>query len=209
MVERDKLKTVVSLTTSSLNKIREKAKMKNAKATSNNTSGLVTFIFFVAMIVTMSSASALAQGTDYWTTTGSASTTEDESNPARPTYTNQTAAINGGATGAYVLRYNLTAVDGLFNSANSFMRLRVRDNGAGASVQVMLRRSNLSAGGIETIATFDSETIGAGSGFQTPADVLFTHTFDFTGYVYWLDVTLQRSDASGLPGFGGAIIGTL
>lgn len=183
--------------------------MKNAKATSKHTSRLVALFFFVTMLVILSSMSALAQSTAYWTTTGSASATEDESSPAKPTYTNQTAAINGGATGIYVLRYNVTAVDGLFNSTNSFMRLRVRDNGAGANVLVSLRRSNLSAGGIETVATFDSESIGAGSGFQTPADVLFTHTFDFTSYVYWLDVTLNRIDASGLPGFGGVIIGTL
>jgi hypothetical protein len=35
----------------------------------------------------------------------------------------------------------------------------------------------------------------------------FVHTFDFTNYVYWLDVTLNRIDASGLPGFAGAIVG--
>jgi hypothetical protein len=134
--------------------------MKNAKATSNNASRLVTLIFSVAMLITFSSMTALAQSTAYWTTAGSASATEDEANPARPTYTNQTAAINGGPTGAYVLRYNVTAVDGLFNNgANGFIRVRVRDNGAGANVLVILRRSNLAAGGIETVATFDSEQL--------------------------------------------------
>jgi hypothetical protein len=165
-------------------------------------------IFCAAIFMLMSSISALAQSTAYWTTAGSASATEDEANPAKPTYTNQTAAINGGANGLYVLRYNVTDVDGLFNNAaNGFMRVRVRDTGAGANVTVALKRSSLAVGGIETIATFDSESIGAGSGFQTPADVTFTHTFDFTSYVYWLDVTLNRIDASGLPGFAGAIIG--
>ena len=182
--------------------------MKTAKATSNKAARLVTLIFFVATLITFGSISALAQNTAYWTTAGSASASEDEANPAKPTYTNHTAAVNGGETGTYVLRYNVTAVDGLFNTAaNGFMRVRVRDNGAGANVLVMLRRSNLSAGGIETIATFDSEAIGAGSGYQTPSDVTFNHTFDFTGHVYWLDVTLKRIDASGVPGFAGAIIG--
>ena len=181
--------------------------MNKAKATPNHTSKLVTLFFLVAMLVTFS-LSASAQSTAYWTTAGSASATEDEANPAKPTYTNQTAAINGGANGLYVLRYNVTAVDGLFNNpANGFMRVRVRDTGAGANVLVILRRSNLSAGGIETVATFDSDSIGAGSGFQTPADVPFAHTFDFTSYVYWLDVTLNRIDGSGMPGFAGAIIG--
>ena len=181
--------------------------MNKAKATPN-TSKLVTLFFTVALLVTFSAITASAQSTAYWTTAGSASATEDEANAAKPTYTNQTAAINGGANGLYILRYNVTAVDGLFNNpANGFMRVRVRDNGTGANVQVVLRRSSLSAGGIETIATFDSDSIAAGSGFQTPADVPFNHTFDFTTYVYWLDVTLNRIDGTGLPGFAGAIIG--
>ena len=183
--------------------------MKNSKATSNHNLKLATLLFMVALFVTFNSLSAHAQGTDYWTTAGSASATEDEANPARPTYTNQTAAINGGPTGIYLLRYNVTAVDGLFNTTSGFIRLRLRDNGVGANVLVSLRRSNLSAGGIETIATFDSDSIAAGSGFQTPADVTFTHTFDFTNYVYWLDVSLNRIDETGVPGFGGAIVGTL
>lgn len=182
--------------------------MKTAKAPSNKASRLTTLFIFVAMLLTFSAITASAQSTAYWTTAGSASATEDEANPAKPTYTNQTAAINGGPTGAYVLRYNVTAVDGLFNNAaNGFMRVRVRDTGAGANVLVVLRRSNLAAGGIETIATFDSESVAAGSGFQTPADVPFNHAFDFTSYVYWVDVTLNRTDESGLPGFAGAIVG--
>jgi|SRR5215213_3398443 len=183
--------------------------MENAQFRSNKISKLATLLFFVAMLLTFNSMTALAQSTDYWTTTANAGATEDEANPAKPTYTNQTAAVNGGPTGLYALRYNLTAVDGLFNSGNGFMRLRVRDNGTAANVLVTLRRSNIFAGGIETVATFDSDSIAAGSGFQTPTDVLFTHSFDFTNYAYWLDVTFNRMDATGTPGFGGAIVGTL
>lgn len=183
--------------------------MKNGTHRSNHITKLAALLFFVALSFTFNSYTALAQGTDYWTTSGNASTTEDEANPAKPTYTNQTAALNGGPTGLYVLRYNVMAVAGLFNTPNGFMRLRMRDNGTGANVLVSLKRSNLAAGGIETIATFNSDSIGAGSGFQTPADVTFTHTYDFTNYAYWLDVTLNRLDESGLPGFAGAIVGTL
>jgi hypothetical protein len=177
------------------------------KNTSSNNSKLVMMLIAFAMLLTISSLTAQAQSTDYWTTTANASATEDEGNPAKPTYTNQTAAVNGGPTGVYILRYNLSAVDGLFNTANGFMRLRVRDNGTGANVLVALKRSNVAAGGIETIATFDSDSLTASSGFQTPANVTFTHTFDFTNYVYWLDVTLNRIDETGQPGFAGAIIG--
>jgi hypothetical protein len=181
--------------------------MKNGTATTQSLPRLMSTLLGIALLLTLSSLSALAQSTDYWTTTANASATEDEGNPAKPTYTNQTAAINGGPTGIYTLRYNLSAVDGLFNTSSGFMRLRVRDNGAGANVQVALKRSNVAAGGIETITTFDSESLTANSGFQTPANVLFTHTFDFTNYVYWLEVTLNRIDATGQPGFAGAIIG--
>jgi hypothetical protein len=182
--------------------------MQNTKATPSATSKLATLIFFAAIFITSNSLTASAQSTAYWTTAGSASATEDEANLAKPTYTNQTVAINGGPTGTYVLRYNVTAVDGLFNNAaNGFMKVRVRDNGTGANVLIALRRSNIAAGGIETIATFDSESVASGSGFQTPADVPLNHAFDFTAYVYWLDVTLNRIDESGLPGFAGAIVG--
>jgi hypothetical protein len=181
--------------------------MKNAPHNSTTGARPLIMLFAIALLLAGTSLSALAQSTDYWTTTANASATEDESNPAKPTYTNQTAAVNGGPTGLYILRYNLSAVDGLFNTANGFMRLRVRDNGTGANVLVVLKRSNVAAGGIETIATFDSDSLTASSGFQTPANVLFTHTFDFTNYVYWLDVTLNRIDATGQPGFAGAIIG--
>lgn len=190
-----------------LNAPQENNEMENATRRSHTSIRLATLLFFVAALFAFNSLSALAQGTDYWTTAGSASATEDEANPARPTYTNQTAAVNSGPNGLYALRYNVTAVDGLFNSANGFMRVRFRDNGTGSQVTITLRRTSLAAGGIETIATFDSDTVAANSGFQTPADVLFTHTFDFTNYVYWLDVTLNRIDSTGLPGFGGAIIG--
>jgi hypothetical protein len=181
--------------------------MKNTQLRFNSFPRLAMMLLAFAMLLTMSTLSALAQSTDYWTTTANASATEDEGNPAKPTYTNQTAAVNGGPTGLYILRYNLSAVDGLFNTASGFMRLRVRDNGTGANVLVALKRSNVAAGGIETIATFDSDSLTASSGFQTPGNVLFTHTFDFTNYVYWLDVTLNRIDETGQPGFAGAIIG--
>jgi hypothetical protein len=182
--------------------------MKNKKFGSDHTMKLPALLFFFALFFSFSAMTAIAQGTDYWTTTGNASATEDETNPARPTYTNQTAAINGGPLGYYVLRYNVTSVDGLFNTTSGFMRLRLRDNGTGAQVLVALRRSSIMGGGVETVATFDSDSIVANSGFQTPDAVIYTHLFDFTNYAYWLEVTLIRLDESGAPGFGGAIVGT-
>lgn len=182
--------------------------MENKKFGSNHPTNFTTLLFFVALFFSFNAITAVSQGTDYWTTTGNASATEDEANPARPTYTNQTAAINGGPLGFYVLRYNVTAVDGLFNTTSGFMRLRLRDNGTGAQVLVALKRSSIMGGGVETVATFYSDSIVASSGFQMPADVVYTHPFDFTNYAYWLDVTLIRLDESGGPGFGGAIVGT-
>jgi hypothetical protein len=117
--------------------------------------------------------------------------------------------FSSSTNGLYVLRYNVTAIDGLLNSANGFMRVRVRDQGPGANVTVSLRRTNAEMGGNEHIVTFDSDTMSPGSGFHTPADVLFTHRFDFTNYVYWLEVTLKKMDDTGAPGFGGVAIGTL
>jgi hypothetical protein len=149
------------------------------------------------------------QNTKGWTTTGDAGATEDESNPARPTYTNFTAAANAGSpAGSYILRYNIQATDALnAPGANTRLRVRFRDEGAGSRVTAAIVGSPIAGGAPSTLGTiFDSDIYASGTGFQTQEIVMPAVTFDFSQYVYWLEVTLTKTDAANQPGFGSAQI---
>lgn len=140
-----------------------------------------------------------------WTTTGNSGVTEDESNPAKPTYTNFTAGANAGSpAGTYVLRYNITAMGNLtsLGSANTRLRVRFRDEGAGSRVVVAIIQSPIT-GGATTIGTlFDSNAYAPGSGFQTQEILMPALVFDFTQNTYWLEVTMTKDDAANQPGIG-------
>jgi hypothetical protein len=161
-------------------------------------------VFFAAIFVTFNALTAQAQGstTAYWTTAGSAGATEDESNPAGGiTYTNFAASVNAGAPlGTYILRYNIVAVDGLFNPGDGLLLVRYRDNGPNSRVLVEIRRSNQVTGGNEVVGTFDSDLLPQVMAFQTSA-FNYIHTFDFDNWVYWLEVTMTRTADDGIPSF--------
>lgn len=143
-----------------------------------------------------------------WTTTANSGVTEDESNPARPVYTNFTAAVSQGSpVGTYVLRYNIQAMSGLTQPGpNTRLRVRFRDEGAGSRVIVAIMRSPIT-GGVATLGTvFDSDDYTPGTGFQTQEILMPVLTFDFSQNIYWLEVTMTKSAATNQPGFGSAQI---
>jgi hypothetical protein len=144
-----------------------------------------------------------------WGTTGTGGATEDESNPAKPAYTNFTAVANSGSpAGSYVLRYGITATDNLTTGGASGTRLmvRFRDEGAGSQVTVAIRASGLS-GGVATLGTvFDSNAYAPSTNFQTKEIIFPAVTFDFTQNNYWLEVTLTKSSTTNQPAFGSAQI---
>lgn len=137
---------------------------------------------------------------------GSSVATEDESNPAKPTYSNQTASLDRGSpAGTYVLRYDITTTVNLTGSgtANTRSRVRFRDKGAGSRVLVSILRSPFSGGVAQQVGTvFDSDTFAPGSGFQTQEITFPAATFDFVNNVYWLEVTMTKANAANQPGFG-------
>lgn len=145
-----------------------------------------------------------------WQTAGSSSATEDESNPAKPTYTNQTAALNAGSpAGTYILRYDITPTANLTwygGVTNTRLRVRFRDEGDGSRVLVSIMRSPVN-GGVSTVGTtFDSDAHASGSGFQTQEITFPAATFDFVNNIYWLEVTMTKANPTNVPGFGFAQI---
>jgi hypothetical protein len=185
--------------------------MNTSKFRVTNFSSLLMLLLFATIFVTFNALTAQAQGSPlaHWTTAGSAGATEDESNPVRPTYNNNTASINTGTPlGNYILRYNVVAVDGLFNGANDTLTVRFRDPGPESRVLVQLKRANITAGGFEIVATFDSDLEPNAPAFTTSGPIPFVHVFDFNNFAYWLEVTLTRNTDIGVPSFALAKITT-
>jgi len=116
-----------------------------------------------------------------------------------------------------VLRYNVTAVDGLFTNgfggpADGYaMTVRFRDNGGRAQVLVRLIEYDLATGGEIVRLTLDSnqypaqvgyQTRSVGSCFQSPA-----WRFDFQNKAYYVEATLSSTAPldvvlTGDPGLG-------
>lgn len=151
------------------------------------------------------STSYVHVATGGWTTTGNSGATEDESNPAKPTYTNFTAAANPGSpAGTYTLRYNINAVGNLTvaGAANTRLRVRFRDEGAGSRVTVAIIRSPITGGATSIGTVFDSDTYLPGTGFQTQQILMPALVFDFSQNTYWLEVTLTKAGTANQPGLG-------
>jgi len=69
--------------------------------------------------------------------------------------------------------------------------------GLNYEVQVQLVKVARSTGVYTTIATFDSNSYGAGSQYHTKP---FSETFDFTKNAYWVTIIVSRSDENNSPG---------
>jgi hypothetical protein len=76
----------------------------------------------------------------------------------------------------------------------------VDPDGTGTDYQVdaQLYRVAKSTGNYGLIATFDSSAFSATG--ATSNKVTFSHTFDFTNYAYWINLTVDRGDANQNPG---------
>lgn len=144
-----------------------------------------------------------------WMTIGAGAVTEDESNPARSTYTEfMASASSGSPTGAYVLRYNIMAIGNLTQSGAVSTRLRAhfRDEGEGSRVTIHIMRSGI-FGGLSPLGTlFDSDAYTPSTGYQLQEIVMPAVMFDFTQNTYWLEVTLTKTNTTNEPAFGSAQI---
>lgn len=145
-----------------------------------------------------------------WSTAGSTGTI-DEDSTAIASLANFTVGFDpaGAATGTINIRYNVTAVGGLDRfcpATQSSLAVRFRDSdGPGTAVQVLvtIRRTSVSTGGNEVIATFDSNSsgFGADTAFHTGV-VTFAKDFDFSDNVYWAEAQITRGSAASLANLG-------
>lgn len=155
-------------------------------------------LFLLVAVLTMALSTGWAQY-DYWTTVGSAGTV-DESDTGIVSLGSPNSAIvclRDTSTGTLNIRYNVTAVNGLFGGG-ARLTVRFSDDGANAQVIVRLKRCDIDNGNITTMLTFDSNLYAASDHFQVQDIYDCGLSFDFSRYAYYMDVQLIKS-AGGLP----------
>lgn len=156
------------------------------------------------MLVTLVSQPALAQNSESWTTVASAGTVNDQDLAKVELSGGGLASLNAAAAAsdtAY-LRYNITAVDGLFVGGSPQMRVRFQDNGANAQVVVSLMEITISTGAIKKILEVDSNNYAAAPLLQTQETAscdAFGSTFNFTDKAYYIEAKLMRTSLNGFP----------
>lgn len=180
-------------------------------------------ILLMALLVSATTISAQGPPFKSWTAAGSAGTV-DIADEAKVFYSNGTVAFREIAsqlsaarirnlplqTVTAVIRYNVTAVDGLFfeSGARLCMSTRFRDNGARARVVLRLVEFSLSTGVTTTRLTFDSNTVPPQANFQVNSASTDFHAFDFSQNAYYVEATLTKqqpvatSVGAGRPGLG-------
>jgi hypothetical protein len=158
----------------------------------------------LAMLLTLASQSAFAQNNKSWTTVASAGTVNDQDLSKVELSGGGLASFNAAAAAsdtAY-LRYNITAVDGLFVGGSPQMRVRFQDNGGNAQVVVYLMELNLSTGLPKKILELDSNDFAAAPSLQTQKTGVcdaFGSSFNFTDKAYYIEAKLVRTGAGGFP----------
>lgn len=79
------------------------------------------------------------------------------------------------------------------------MTFQDESTSVGDNITAQLIRMTRTSGALTTIATLDSDsTDGMGTGVQKQA-ASYTHTFDFTTYVYYVRIDIDRAGTSATP----------
>jgi hypothetical protein len=166
------------------------------------------------LLCALGASAATPEFDRWWTTVGSAGTLDEDSegkvvfNHAvvqkgdMPGFENARRQVRTDGevegTDSAVIRYNVTAVDGLFGGADVVMTIRFRDEGKSAGVVARLIEVDLNTGAEVTLLTFDSNAgVPVQSGYHVH-EVFDCHrrgeeAFDFTRKAYYIEATLTTS----------------
>lgn len=184
---------------------------------------LITLSNALALMMLLLTSAAVAQDNlKIWTAAASTGT-PDEASQNLVVFTEPTATITAGGPATVLLRYNVTAVDGLFSGPLTdtnwpTMIVRYRDNhAAGAQVLIELKEHIIAgpdAGQTNTLITFNSDEFPQLPGYQTQS---LGNCGNFPGFqflrpnsarVYFIEARLIRTLNSGqsAPGLAGLAI---
>jgi hypothetical protein len=176
----------------------------------------VQWILFAAcfLLCPLGASAAPQDGDRFWTTVGSTGTLDEKSEgkvffdravvQKGNTLVFKSArrlpqAEGGGAneTDSAVIRYNVTAVDGLFGAQGIRMAVRFLDEGVSARVIAQLIEVDIATGAKVTLLTFDSDDPGvpvlSGYHMYDVCDDGRAQQFDFVQKAYYIEATLATS----------------
>ena len=163
---------------------------------------------FSIVLMLIASASAQAQDVRSWSSAGSTGTA-DRVDLNKIVYSNgivafpeiQGTRLTAGRLSSVqlqtvqaVIRYNVSAADGLFfDSGPLCMVVRFRDDGNRARVFLRLLKFSLGEGTTETVLTFDSNAFAPQSDFQVNSvSTTGRAPFDFAHNAYFVEATLTK-----------------
>ena len=164
------------------------------------------------LLVPLGASAGTLDGDRFWTTVGSAGTLDEESDgkvffdravvqkgtvvlPPKASGQMRTTGTSGSdETDSAVIRYNVTAVDGLFGTTGARMAVRFLDAGKGARVTAQLIEVDIETGAKATLLTFDSDAVPAQDGYHM-GDVCDARVpaFDFVRKAYYIEGTLTTN----------------
>jgi hypothetical protein len=172
-------------------------------------SNILSFsIVLMVLIASATTTSAQNQDIKSWSTAGSTGTA-DKVDLNKIVYSNGIVSFPGlvgtPATRALtletvqaVIRYNVTAADGLFfDSGRLCMGVRFRDDGNRARVFLRLVEFKLETGGTTTLMTFDSNAFPGQADFQVNSASRNRVPFDFSHNAYYVEATLTKQQPIG------------
>lgn len=173
-------------------------------------------------LLTLTGAAAAQDNLKIWTAAASTGT-PDEASQNLVSFTESVATISAGGPATVLLRYNVTAVDGLFsgllNATNwPTMIVRYRDNHSSAAQVIVELKEHIiagpDAGQTNTLITFNSDEFPQLPGYQTQS---LGNCGNFGGFqflrpnaarVYFVEARLIRNSNvnQGSPGLAGIAI---
>src|SRR6185503_8185081 len=172
----------------------------------------------ILILIASATTSAQAQDVKSWSTAGSTGIA-DKVDLNKIVFSNGTVAfpeIQGTQVSAgrgarlqlqtvqAVIRYNVTATDGLFfDTGRLCMIVRFRDDGNRARVLLRLLRLNVNEGATATLLTFDSNSFAPQQDFQTNSVGTNRVPFDFSNNAYYVEATLTKQQPIITPLGGG------
>jgi hypothetical protein len=167
------------------------------------------------LLYPLGASAGTPDGNRFWTTVGSAGTLDEASEGkvffdravvqkgdtlvvAPATRQIRTDGTTVDTTDSAVIRYNVTAVDGLFGLPDLAMIVRFRDEGKTARVIAQLIEVDLATGAEVTRLTFDSDApdVHVLSGYHTHEVFDCSgrgEPFDFEGKAYYIEATLTAN----------------
>jgi hypothetical protein len=174
-------------------------------------SNILSFsIVLMVLIASAITTSAQNQDVKSWSTAGSTGTA-DKVDLNKIVYSNGIVSFPGLAgtqlsgtraltleTVQAVIRYNVTAADGLFfDPGRLCMGVRFRDDGNRARVFLRLVEFKLETGGTTTLMTFDSNAFPGQADFQVNSASRNRVPFDFSHNAYYVEATLTKQQPIG------------